>query len=58
VNDDKGRPIPANLIVQTPQKASVTELDGSRIKHNVAFSDSEFTPDGLKQISAPTTTAE
>ena len=57
-NDDKGRPIPANLIVQTPQKGSVTELDGSRIKHNVTFSDSEFTPDGLKQVSAPTTAAE
>ena len=57
-NDDKGRPIPANLIVQTPQKSSVTELDGSRIKHNVSFSDSEFTPDGLKQVSAPTAVAE
>ena len=57
-NDDKGRPIPANLIVQTPQKGSVTELDGSRIKHNVTFSDSEFTPDGLKQVSAPTAAAE
>ena len=57
-NDDKGRPIPANLIVQTPQKASVTELDGSRIKHNVTFNDSEFTPDGLKQVSAPTAAAE
>ncbi|MBV8097995.1 MAG: outer membrane lipoprotein-sorting protein [Verrucomicrobia bacterium] len=57
-NDDKGRPIPANLIVQTPQKGSVTELDGSRIKHNVTFSDAEFTPEGLKQVSAPTTAAE
>jgi outer membrane lipoprotein-sorting protein len=57
-NDDKGRPIPANLTIQNLQKGSVTELDGSRIKHNVTFSDSEFTPDGLKQVSAPTTAAE
>ena len=57
-NDDKGRPIPANLIVQNPQKGSVTELDGSRIKHNVTFSDTEFTPEGLKQVAAPTASAE
>jgi outer membrane lipoprotein-sorting protein len=57
-NDDKGRPIPANLTVQDPNKGSVTELDGSRIKHNVTFNDSEFTPEGLKQVSAPTTAAE
>jgi hypothetical protein len=52
-NDDKGRPIPANLTVQNPQKGSVTELDGSRIRHNITFADSEFTPEGLKQILAP-----
>ena len=57
-NDDKGRPIPANLTAQNPQKSSVTELDGSRIKHNVTFSDAEFTPEGLKQVSAPTAAAE
>jgi hypothetical protein len=57
-NDDKGRPIPANLRVEDPKKGSVTELDGSRIKHNVTFSDTDFTPEGLKQVSAPTTAAE
>ena len=57
-NDDKGRPIPANLMVHNPKQGSVTELDGSRIKHNVTFSDSEFTPEGLKQVSTPTTAAE
>jgi hypothetical protein len=57
-NDDKGRPIPANLIVQDPKNGSVTELDGSRIKHTVTFSDAEFTPEGLKQVSAPTASAE
>ena len=57
-NDDKGRPIPANLIVQNPKQGSVTELDGSRIKHSVTFSDNEFTPEGLKQVVAPTTATE
>jgi hypothetical protein len=57
-NDDKGRPIPANLIVQDPKNGSVTELDGSRIKHNVTFSDADFTPESLKQVSAPTAAAE
>jgi outer membrane lipoprotein-sorting protein len=57
-SDDKGRPIPANLTVQNPKQGSVTELDGSRIKHNVTFSDSEFTPEGLKQVVAPTTATE
>jgi hypothetical protein len=56
-NDDKGRPIPANLTAQNPRNGSVTELDGSRIKHNVTFSDSDFTPEGLKQVSTPTTAA-
>ena len=57
-NDDKGRPIPANLLVRDLKNGSVTELDGSRIKHNVTFSDADFTPEGLKQVSVPTTAAE
>ena len=57
-NDDKDRPIPANLVVQDSKKGSATDLDGSRIKHNVTFSDAEFTPEGLKQVSAPTAAPE
>ncbi len=55
--DDKGRPIPANLTVRGPGD-SVTELDGSRIKHGVSFSDEEFTPEGLKQPISGRSTAE
>jgi hypothetical protein len=51
VTDDKGRAIPANLTVTHGN--SVTDLDGSRIKHGVAYTDEEFTPEGLKQVSAP-----
>jgi outer membrane lipoprotein-sorting protein len=50
--DDKGRAIPANLTVRGP-RGSTTELDGSRIKHNVTFSDAEFTVDGLKALTTP-----
>lgn len=52
VNDDKGRPLPANLTVRGP-RGSVTELDGSKIKHGVNFADSEFTPEGLRAVATP-----
>jgi hypothetical protein len=51
--DDNGRPIPANLTVRGPRDDAVTDLDGSRIKHDVTFADREFTPEGLKEITAP-----
>jgi hypothetical protein len=47
--DDKGRFVPAVLSVRSPRKDSVTDLDGSRIKHDVTFADREFTPEGLKE---------
>jgi hypothetical protein len=53
VTDDRGRSIPGDLIVRGPRGGSVTELDGSRIRHDVAFADSEFTPEGLREVSAP-----
>ncbi len=46
-----GRQIPANLSVRRPGQNSVTTLDGSRIKHGVAYTDREFTPDGLKELT-------
>jgi hypothetical protein len=46
-SDDRGHPIPANLEVRGPRGNSVTELDGSRIKHDVDFKDEEFTPEGI-----------
>lgn len=52
VTDDKGRAIPANLSVHGT-RGSATELDGSRIKHGVAFSDAEFTPEGLGELTPP-----
>ena len=46
--DDNRRHIPANLTVRGRAQDSVTELDGSKIRHDVIFTDREFTPDGLK----------
>jgi Outer membrane lipoprotein-sorting protein len=56
--DDKGRPIPADLTVRRPGKDSVTDLDGSRIRHDVAYTDHEFTPEGLTEVLAPPSAAD
>jgi hypothetical protein len=53
VTDDLGRSIPGNLLVRGPREDSVTDLDGSRIKHDVAYADREFTPEGLREVSTP-----
>jgi hypothetical protein len=50
---DAGHNIPANLTVRRPGQDSFTELDGSRIKHSVTYTDLEFTPAGLKKVTAP-----
>jgi hypothetical protein len=56
--DDKGRFIPADLTVRGSREDSVTDLDGSRIRHDVAYTDREFTPGGLTEVSAPPSTPE
>ncbi|HEY1477337.1 MAG TPA: outer membrane lipoprotein-sorting protein [Chthoniobacterales bacterium] len=56
--DDKGRPIPADLTVRRPAKDSVTDLDGSKIRHDVVYTDHEFTPEGLTEVLAPPPVAE
>jgi hypothetical protein len=55
---DAGGHIPANLAVRGPRPGSSTELDGSRIRHNVDYTDAEFTVDGLKQLVVPRGSAE
>ncbi|HEV7868381.1 MAG TPA: outer membrane lipoprotein-sorting protein [Chthoniobacteraceae bacterium] len=58
VTDDKGRAIPANLTIRGP-RGSTTNLDGSRIKHDVTFADAEFTPEGIKSgAAAPPSASE
>jgi hypothetical protein len=58
VTDDIGRQVPANLTVRDPRQKSTTELDGSRIKHDIRFDDAEFTPEGLRQLSIPRSGAD
>lgn len=55
---DGARYIPAKLTVHSPLKNSVTELDGSRIKHDLDYADREFTPDGLREVTTPRSSAE
>ena len=58
VTEDNHRHIPANLTVRGLRAESVTELDGSRIKHDVTYADREFTPEGLKEMTPPRSTPE
>ena len=49
--DDTDRKVPASFIVQRPGQASVTELEGSNSKHDVSYSDADFTPAALRSAS-------
>jgi hypothetical protein len=53
VTDDIGRHVPTGLTVTDPSKGSSTELDGSKLKHDVNFTDADFAPEGLKQMTTP-----
>jgi hypothetical protein len=53
VTDDKGRSIPGALTVRGLRENSLTDLDGSRIRHDVTYTDREFTPEGLTDPLAP-----
>ena len=48
VTDDIGRHVPGSLSVSGPGKGSPSELEGSKLKHDVTFIDAEFTANGLK----------
>ena len=50
---DAGHHIPADLEVGGARPNSSTLLDGSRIRHNVIYTDRDFTIEGLKEIVTP-----
>ena len=50
---DAGHHIPANLAVRGARQGSSTELDGSRIKHDVTYTDRDFTTEGIKEVATP-----
>ena len=49
VASDEGHSVPANLTVRNEANGAVTELDGSRITHDVTFSNRDFTPEGIAE---------
>jgi hypothetical protein len=53
VTDDIGRPIPSKATVRGTRKDSVTELDGSRIKHDITYPVNQFTPEALRELTIP-----
>lgn len=57
VVSDAGKNIPANLTVRGT-RGTTTELDGSRIKHDVGYTDRDFSPEGLKEMTTPRGSAE
>jgi hypothetical protein len=50
---DAGQEIPANFTVGGARPDSLTLIVGSRIRHNVAFTDRDFTIEGLRDLAAP-----
>lgn len=50
---DVGRHIPADLTVSSARPGSSTLLDGSRIRRKVAYTDRDFTVEGLKELAPP-----
>lgn len=57
VVSDAGKNIPANLTVRGT-RGTTTELDGSRIKHDMNYTDRDFSPEGLKDTTTPRGSAE
>lgn len=47
--DDTGRQVPASFTVQRAGQEAVTVIEGSNSKHDVTFSDADFTVEALKQ---------
>lgn len=50
--DDTDRPVPSSLTVQRPGQNSITELEGSNSRHDVVYSDSDFTPEALRKLAS------
>ncbi len=50
---EAGHHIPADLTVGGVRPDSSTQIEGSRIRHNVTYSDRDFTVEGLREIATP-----
>jgi hypothetical protein len=49
--DDTNRKVPASLSLQRAGQNSVTEIEGSNSRHDVSFSDADFSPEALRALS-------
>jgi hypothetical protein len=58
VVSDAGNHIPANLTVSGARSGSTSSLDGSRIKHDMAYTDRDFSAEALKEVITPRGSAE
>lgn len=52
-SSDEGHRVPANLTVKSSKADSLTLLEGSSIKHGMAFDRLTFTDEGLKDLNGP-----
>lgn len=50
---DQGKDIPASLIVRRSGSGTVTELEGSNIRHDVKFADRDFTVPAMADLTIP-----
>ena len=48
--DDNGRQIPANFSVQGADLGAPTVIEGSSSKHDVSFTDADFTPEAIGKL--------
>ena len=51
--DDLNRPVARTLVVQRLGQDSITEVEGTESKHDVMYTDADFTPEGLQKLSPP-----
>jgi outer membrane lipoprotein-sorting protein len=53
-----GRQTPANLTIRRTGQPTATTMDGSKIKRDVIYTDSEFTPEGIREVTTPRSAPE
>jgi len=55
---DAGHQIPATLVISGAREDSSTRLAGSRIRHDVTYTDRDFSIEGLKETAPPPSSRE
>lgn len=55
---ERGHHLPSTFLVRQPGKDSETEIEAVRGEREVSYTDSDFTPQGLKQLAPPSQSSE